>query len=141
MRLIQLFTAVTVFLALIACASVPLQGYEGPPLPDAETALIQTRARQDRANIMIADIDGQDYTALRVRVLPGDRCITIRVSQYLSPDIDGSFRVGETKNTILCFEAIAGRTYQAGVSPPTGESQQIWIVDLETGETVAERMS
>ncbi len=138
MRLMQLLAVTVTGLVLASCANVPRQGYEGPPLPDTETALVQTRAQHGRAQITIAAVDDQDYDAFRVRVLPGDRCVTIQVSQYLAPDSDGVSRLSERTDAILCFEAIAGRTYEARFSYPTDQPRRFWLVDLETGETVAE---
>ncbi len=138
MRLMQLLAVTVTGLVLASCANVPRQGYEGPPLPDTETALVQTRAQQGRAQITIAAVDDQDYDAFRVRVLPGDRCVTIQVSQYQAPDSDGVSRLSERTDAILCFEAIAGRTYEAGVSDSAEHLRRSWLVDLETGETVAE---
>ena len=138
MRLMQLLAITVTGLVLASCASAPRQGYEGSPLPDSETALIQTTAQQGRSQITIAAVDDQDYTAFQVRVLPGDRCVTIQVSQYLAPDADGVSRLSERRDAILCFEAVAGKTYEAGVTYPVSEPGRIWLVDLETGETVAE---
>ena len=133
-----MFVGITVSFVLVACAAV--QGYEGPALPDSDTALITTSTRGDR--------DGLDYrsyfTAVdvytplenvaNVRVLPGRRCVTLRVPRDTGPlrrDRDSP------PDSILCFEAIAGRTYETRANP-SRRPTATWLVDLETGETVAE---
>ncbi len=138
MRLMQLLAVTVTGLVLASCANVPLQGYEGPPLPDTETTLIQTEHQRGYLLVTVAVVDDQNYTAYQVRVLPGDRCVTLQVSQSLPPDSDGTSRISERSDAILCFEAIAGRTYEARFSYPTDQSRLFWLVDLETGETVAE---
>ena len=49
MRFIQMLTGITFSFVLAACAAV--QGYEGPALPDSETALITTSTRGDRDGV------------------------------------------------------------------------------------------
>ncbi len=100
MRSWQLLAVTVTGLVLASCTSVPRQGYEGPPLPDTETALIQTTTQQGRAQITIAAVDDQDYTAYQVRVLPGDRCVTLQVSQYRASDSD---EISRTTDAVLCF--------------------------------------
>ena len=132
-----MFVGITVSFVLVACAAV--QGYEGPALPDSDTALITTSTRGDR--------DGLDYrsyfTAVdvytplenvaNVRVLPGRRCLTLRVPRDTGPSRGRSIPA----DSILCFEAVAGRTYETRADP-SRRPTATWLVDLETGEMVAE---
>ena len=125
---------IIVSFVLVACAAV--QGYEGAALPDSETALITTSTRGDRdgwvyqSYFIAVDMDAPVENVARVRVLPGRRCVTLRM-----PPQDGFGN--RPTDSILCFEAIAGRIYETRIDRSQRPTPS-WLVDLETGETVAE---
>ena len=142
---------------MASCAGTVLQGYEGSARPDDETALITTRrastqsvgSRLGRANIVSIELPhGTMPTNTRsARVLPGERCIGVRVS---------SISVAAT-TAELCFWAYAGSIYEirvsiAGTQRELVESSQsdrravestssaitrIWMEDAPTSEVVA----
>ncbi len=134
MRLIQMFTGIIVSFVLVACAAV--QGYEGAALPDSETALITTSTRGDgngfgyRSYFTAVDVDAPLEDVTKVRVLPGRRCVTLRIPLQGGPN-------RRPIDSILCFEAGAGRTYETRADL-SQRPTPTWLVDLETGETVAE---
>ena len=140
MRFMQMFTGITVSFVLVACAAV--QGYEGPALPDDETALIATSTRGDRdgwdyrSYFTAIDVDTPLENVANVRVLPGRRCVTLRLIREGARGASPRGRTGSTGSS-LCFEAIAGRTYETRVDR-SRRPIPTWLVDLETGETVAE---
>ncbi len=142
MKIRTTFTAIVICLAVASCTS--FQAYDGPPRPDSETALVQTTritvdaqtGAQDVApgRSFFTSVDSLDVPNLAdIRVLPGDRCVTLRL--VYTPT------VGTTTarlNSILCFDAIAGREYEARVRIPSNRPVRTWLVDLETGDTVAD---
>lgn len=140
MRLTQMFTGIIVSFVLVACAAV--QGYEGSALPDSETALITTSTRGDRDGVTYrsyftgVDVDTPLEDVGNVRVLPGRRCVTLRLRREAVRESSPRGRTGSTGSS-LCFEAIAGRTYETRVDR-SRRPIPTWLVDLETGETVAE---
>ena len=103
-----MLTGIAVSYVLAACATV--QSYEGAALPDSETALITTSTRGDRDGVgyrsyfIAVDMDAPMENVARGRVLPGRRCVRLRVP------VQGARRT--RTDSILCFEAIAGRTYE-----------------------------
>ncbi len=133
MRFMKMLTGIIASYVLAACAAV--QSYEGAALPDSETALITTSTRGDRDSVgyrsyfIAVDMDAPVENVARVRVLPGRRCVTLRVP------VQGPRRT--RTDSILCFEAIAGRTYETRADN-SRRPTPTWLVDLETGETVAE---
>ena len=142
MKIRPTFTGVVLCLTVAACSS--FQAYDGPPRPDSETALIQTTsvavdAQFNASNVSPAQayftsVDDTDLPNLaRVRILPGSTCVTLRLVYTPTAGATTS-RI----NSIHCFDAIAGRTYEARVRIPTNQPVRTWLVDLETGETVAE---
>ena len=137
-KLIQLLITIAIGAVLTACA---VQGYEGPALPDSETALIQT------SNIMaggafeldtgppgfyLTSVDGKELRNVTgVQVLPGRRCIELLIRA-----------AGGWNEGALCFDAFAGRRYEAQFSTSGGRRgrspiEAVWLVDLEADETVA----
>lgn len=142
MKFRPMFTACVISLIVAACSS--FQAYDGPPRLDSETALIQTTSvavdsqvsasNVSPARSFFTSVDDTNLPDLgRVRVLPGRRCITLRL--VYTPT------TGETTarlNSILCFDAIAGREYEVRVRIPVNRPVRTWLVDLETGETVTE---
>ena len=133
-----MFVGVTVSFVLVACAAV--QGYEGAALPDSETALITTSTRGDRdgldyrSHFTTVDVNTPLENVANVRVLPGRRCLTLRVPRDTGPSRRGR---SIPADSILCFEAVAGRTYETRADP-SRRPTATWLVDLETGGTVAE---
>ncbi len=138
MRLIQMFAGLFVSFVLLACSAV--QGYEGAALPDSETALITTSTRGDRdgldyrSYITAVDVYTPLENVANVRVLPGRRCLTLRVPRDTGPSRRGR---NISADSILCFEAVAGRTYETRADR-SRRPTPTWLVDLQTGETVAE---
>ncbi len=137
MRFMQMLTGITTSFVLVACAAV--QGYEGAALPDSETALITTSTRGDRdgwvyrSYFTAVDVDAPLEDVADVRVLPGRRCVTLRIP------LQGGLNRRPT-DSILCFEAGAGRAYETRADL-SRRPAFTWLVDLETGETVAEGVS
>ncbi len=139
MKLTQLLMAIVIGAVLAACA---VQGYEGPALPDSETALVQTiqngellgssEKLQVRGGFVLTAVEGRDLKGVsQARVLPGRRCISLLV-----------WTPGDRVESVLCFSAVAGRAYEARFLTPRGRGFQgeilaVWLVDLENGETVA----
>ena len=143
MKIRPIFTACVLSLMVAACSS--FQAYDGPPRPDNETALIETTSVAVDAQVSASNVaparsffTSVDDTSLpnlgRVRVLPGSRCITLRLVYTPTTGETTTARL----NSILCFDAIAGRAYQVRVRIPVGQPVRTWLVDLETGETVTE---
>jgi len=105
------FTALALYgLASIACTTGPIKGYEGPALPDNETALISAqRVSNDRtvARVRIRSYDTVRGEAIavradRVRVFPRRTCVeAVATTSTLD-----SFAAE------LCFEAVQGRHYE-----------------------------
>ncbi len=93
-------------LALASCASRPLQIYQGPGLPDSETALISALSSpSDRmaANVRILSADDPRGEAVRVssrsiRVLPRGVCVEARATTSTMDSMSAD----------LCFNAYAG---------------------------------
>ncbi len=142
MKVRTTLTGILIVLTAAACSS--FQAYDGPPRPDEETALIEIGpviTRSSRGNIpprsFFTSVDDTDLSNLgRVRVLPGGRCVTLRIV-YTPYEGDDTARL----NSILCFDAIAGRTYEVRGEIDEFTVNQLlrtWVVDLETGETVAD---
>ncbi len=142
MKLRPTIAGIVMCLAVAACSS--FQAYDGPPRPDSETSLIQIRSvstRSGRGNIpprsSFTSVDAQDLPNIaEVRVLPGGRCVTLRIV-YTPYEGVSTARL----DSILCFDAIAGRTYEVRGEIDEFTVNQLlrtWVVDLETGETVAD---
>ncbi len=142
MKVRTTLTGILIGLTAAACSS--FQAYDGPPRPDEETALIRTTTLVVELEFGAPDSSaGQAYftlvddTALpnlaRVRVLPGSRCITLRLV-YTPASGEDTART----NSIHCFDAIAGREYEVRVRIPWDQPVRTWLVDRETDETVAE---
>ena len=142
MKIRTTFTAILFCLVVASCTS--FQAYDGPERPDSETALIKTTnvivdpglyASGDfPARSFFTSVDTQDLPQLaEFRVLPGDRCVTLRLV-YTPATGATTARL----NSILCFDAIAGRTYEVRVRIPENQPVRTWLVDLETGDTVAD---
>ncbi len=110
MRLTPSVAAVTYCLALVSCASGPLQIYEGPALPDSETALISAlRPPNDRmaANVRILSADDArgeavPVTSRSIRVRPRGVCVAARATTSTMDSMSAD----------LCFNAFAGNRYE-----------------------------
>jgi hypothetical protein len=123
MKLAFSVSALVVFGGLLSCAIGPLQLYEGPALPDSQTALIVApRGSNDRlaANVRILSIDNARgdpvrVTSRSVRVIPRGVCVDARAT---SSTLDSM--VSE-----LCFNAYQGNRYEvrASVSGVSGGAQ------------------
>ena len=135
-------TGIVICLAVASCTS--FQAYDGPERPDSETALIKTTnvivdpglyASGDfPTRSFFTSLDAQDLPDIaEFRVLPGGVCVTLRL---VYTPVTGATTA--RLNPILCFDAIAGRTYEARVRIPAEQPVRAWLVDLDTGETVAE---
>ena len=133
MRYVWLVAPILTCLVLASCASTTLQGYEGRARPNDETALITTRRAGFRhLSVDIVSIQLPHGTlptkTRRARVLPGETCIAV---QALTTSLDSAA-------AYLCFEADAGKTYELRVPAPDGEVMGFRLVNLRTGESVAE---
>ena len=114
MRFMHFVAATLSCLASASCATGSLQVYEGPPLPDNQTALIAApRAPNDRtaANIRILSADNARGEAVRVtsrsiRVVPRGVCIQARARTSTL----------DTMVSELCFNAYAGIRYEVRAS-------------------------
>ena len=114
MRLTTCIAALVVCLALASCASAPLQVYEGPPLPDSQTALIGApRPPNDRtaARIRILSADNArggsvQVTSRSIRVRPRGVCIEARATTSTLDSMESE----------LCFNAYAGNHYEVRAS-------------------------
>ena len=136
-KLIQLLITNAIGAVLTACA---VQGYEGPALQDSETALIQTSKLGDggasypdtgTSGFYLTSVDGKELRNVTgVQVLPGRRCIELL-----------SRAAGGWNEGALCFDAFAGRRYEAQFASSGGRGRAqidaVWLVDLEADETVA----
>ena len=158
MRPVLVLGATVIGSLLAGCENIPRQGYAGPALPDAETALVQVssiehavastdppgttgqRADRPQSRFSIVEIDGEDLDAYDVRVLPGGRCVTLRISEGITQGNNGPFLVVSSTDSTLCFEAVAGTTYEARYGFPSAQSSMIWLVDMMTGRTLTEQV-
>lgn len=110
MRSTRSIAAVVFCLALASCASTPLQVYEGPPLPDSQTALIGApRPPNDRtaARVRILSADNArgesvQVTSRSIRVRPRGVCIEARATTSTLDSMESE----------LCFNAYAGNRYE-----------------------------
>ena len=158
MRPISILGTIVIGALLTGCTNTPRQGYEGPALPDEETVLIQAssiehavastdppgtigrRADRPQSRFSIVGIDGENLDAFAVRVLPGERCVTLRISEGISQGNNSPFLVVSSRNSTLCFLAIAGRTYEARYGFPSAQSSVVWLADMMTGRTLTEEL-
>ncbi len=142
MKIRPTLTGIVVCLTVAACSS--FQAYDGPPRPDNETALIKTTTITSRfvqggtpPRSFLISVDALELQDLgEIRVLPGGRCVTLRII-YTPFSGDATIR----QNSLLCFDALAGRTYEvrANIDDFSATAQvRTWLVDLESGETVAD---
>ena len=107
-------TAMVFCLALSSCAITPLQVYEGPALPDSQTALIGApRPPNDRtaARIRILSADNArgasvQVTGRSIRVRPRGVCIEARATTSTLDSMESE----------LCFNAYAGNRYEVRAS-------------------------
>ncbi len=110
MRSRQSVASMMFCLVLAACASGPLQIYEGPARPDSETALISApRTPNDRlaANVRILSTDDRlggvvPVTSRSIRVIPRGVCIVARATTSTMDSMSAD----------LCFNAYAGNRYE-----------------------------
>ena len=143
MKIRSTLTGIVICLAVASCTS--FQAYDGPARPDNETALIKTtyvtvdaplfgQGPSTSPRAFFTAVDTQDLPDLgELRVLPGGICVTLRLIYTPTQGTDTA-----RLNSILCFDAIAGRTYEVRVRIPEQRPVRTWVVDLEAGDTVAE---
>jgi hypothetical protein len=140
MRLIQLFSAILSGLALASCASTTLRGYEGPPRPDSETALVRTRGtgggRALYMRIVSFDTPRGEPIPVRtrsIRLTPRETCLGVQG------------RRGPVVN--VCFEPDANHHYELRRArgafasdiepePPESGGPRLLLRDLTTREIV-----
>lgn len=143
MKIRTTFTAILFCLVAASCTS--FQAYDGPPRPDTETALIKTTSVTVDAPLFgsgnfparsfFTSVDDQDLPDIaEFRVLPGTRCVTLRLVYTPATGAVTTARL----NSVLCFDAIAGRTYEVRVRIPENQPVRTWLVELDTGDTVAD---
>ncbi|MGI9257230.1 MAG: hypothetical protein ACR2QQ_00205 [Gammaproteobacteria bacterium] len=114
MRFSSFVAASILFAGMSSCASGPLQLYDGPPLPDSQTALIAApRSPNDRlaANIRILSIDDVRGNPVRVtsrsvRVIPRGVCVEARATSSTQDSMESE----------LCFNAYGGNRYELRAS-------------------------
>ncbi len=119
MRSRQSVASMMFCLVLAACASGPLQIYEGPALPDSETALISApRPPSDRAAANVRILSADDLrgevvpvSSRSIRVVPRGVCVEARATTSTMDSMSAD----------LCFNAYAGNRYEvrAAVSGAT----------------------
>ena len=142
MKIRTTFAAILFCLVVASCTS--FQAYDGPERPDTETALIKTTnvtvdpslygSGDFPARSFFTSVDDQDLPDIaEFRVLPGGRCVTLRLV-YTPATGATTARL----NSVLCFDAIAGRSYEVRVRISDNQPVRTWLVDLETGDTVAD---
>ncbi len=110
MRSTQSVASMMLCLVLAACASGPIQIYEGPARLDSETALISAPgARRDRlaANVRILSADDRlggvvPVTSRSIRVIPRGVCVEARATTSTMDSMSAD----------LCFNAYAGNRYE-----------------------------
>ena len=141
MRLIQLCSSILSGLVVASCASAPLQGYEGQPLPDSETALVSSKGRGAHFK-RIVSVDtplGESIPVrtLSIRLAPRETCLGVQG--------------GRATNHLVvngCFEAYADHQYELrrargpyvidrALNPPEGRGPILLLRDLTTSEIVA----
>jgi hypothetical protein len=142
MRLIQLCSSILSGLVVASCASTALQGYEGQPLPDSETALVSTKGRGVFNFTRIVSVDtplGEPIPVrtLSIRLAPRETCLGVqggRATNHLVVNV--------------CFEPYAGHQYELrrqrgpyvidrALYPPEGRGPILLLRDLTTSEIVA----
>ncbi len=116
-------------LALVSCASGPLQIYDGPALPDSQTALISApRPPSDRtaANVRILSADDLrgavvPVSSRSIRVVPRGVCVEARATTSTLDSMSAD----------LCFNAYAGMRYEvrAAVSGATSGVTAVNVAD------------
>lgn len=142
MKIRTMFTAILFCLVVASCTS--FQAYDGPERPDTETALIKTTnvtvdpslysSGDLPARAFFTSVDDQNLPDIaEFRVLPGGRCVTLRLV-YTPATGATTARL----NSVLCFDAIAGKSYEVRVRISDNQPVRTWLVDLETGDTVAD---
>ncbi len=135
------FTITVILAGLTVAACAPFQAYDGPPLPDNETALISAADINSAGwNSILTVVDDRKlpYTT-RVRVLPGRRCMMLEAQR--SSGINNARSASRRFESALCFDATADRSYAARVRiqrPQQDAVERVWIVDLGTGDVVAD---
>ncbi len=128
MRLTRPVAAVMCSLALASCATGPLQIYEGPSLPDTDTALISApRLPDDRtaANVRILSVENARGEVIRVtsrsvRILPRETCIEARATTSTLDSMSAD----------LCFEPYSGGRYEVRASVSESTSSAPTQVDV-----------
>ncbi len=143
MRLIQLFSTIFSGLALASCASTTLQGYEGPPRPDSETAFVRTRgaggSRAVYLRIVSVDTPRGEPIPVRtrsIRLTPRETCLGVQGGRG-------------TNNLVVyvCFEPDANHHYElrrargafaSDLEPEPSETDgpRLLLRDLTTREIV-----
>ena len=145
MRLIQLCSSILSGLALVSCASTTLQGYEGPPRPDSETALVRTIGAGGGSalfmRIVSVDTPRGEPIPVRtrsIRLLPRETCLGVQGRRGSN---------GPVVN--VCFEPYANHHYELrtargafasdlGLEPSESDGPRLFLRDLTTREIVAD---
>ncbi len=143
MRLIQLCSSILSGLALASCASTTLQGYEGPPRPDSETALVRTRGAGGGRDLFmrIVSVDTPRGVPIPVRtrsirLTPRETCLGVQGPRGSN---------GLVMN--VCFEPYANHHYELRrargafasdleLEPPESDRPRLLLSDLTTREIV-----
>ena len=107
-------SALVLSAGLVSCASGPLQLYDGPALPDSQTALIVApRASSDRlaASIRILSVDNirgdpVEVSSRSVRIIPRGVCVDARATSSTQDSMQSE----------LCFNAYGGYRYEVRAS-------------------------
>ncbi len=127
MRSRQSVASMMFCLVLAACASGPLQIYQGPARPDSETALISApRPSNDRlaANVRILSTDDRlggvvPVTSRSIRVIPRGVCVKARATTSTMDSMSAD----------LCFNAYAGNRYEVRASV-SGSTSGVTAADV-----------
>ena len=143
MRLIQLFSSILSGLAVASCASTTLQGYEGPPRPDSETAFVRTRGAGGGRGLgmLIVSVDtplGEPIPVRTraIRLTPRETCLGVQ-----------GRRGSDGPIVIVCFEPDANHHYELRRArgefasdlepePSITDGPRLLLRDLTTNEIV-----
>jgi hypothetical protein len=110
---------VAAILLIAACSSAPMKVYEGPQLPESQTALVASGP-----HTYIASCDGVrlDASRLSVAVLPGRHTVEVA---FAGIETETALYYSRALGSIT-FTVEAGRAYQAYARPDY--SSDTWMV-------------